>query len=161
MEANACLMLWPKKKIILLQIKKVPKYCTYLHTEFQVNGNKYTEGSTKHPLLKQLSLDLFKIESSGLKKHDSFSRWMSKELGEVVDLGIKSSSDALWSSIEIVNAADGPSAPTNEQLDAYAVSPSLAQDQLFSILDISPSCSYIGLKTKVCNLFYISNYCQS
>lgn len=115
----------------------------------EVNGNKYTEGSTKHPLLKQLSLDLFKIESSGLKKHDSFSRWMSKELGEVVDLGIKSSSDALWSSIEIVNAADGPSAPTNEQLDAYAVSPSLAQDQLFSILDISPSCSYIGLKTKV------------
>uniref|UniRef100_J3LPD2 CG-1 domain-containing protein n=1 Tax=Oryza brachyantha TaxID=4533 RepID=J3LPD2_ORYBR len=115
----------------------------------QVNGNKYTEGSTKHSLLKQLSVDLFKIESTGLKKHDSFSRWMSKELGEVVDLDIKSSSDAFWSSSEIVNAADGPSAPTNGQLDAYVVSPSLAQDQLFSILDISPNCSYIGSKTKV------------
>ncbi|KAF0911884.1 hypothetical protein E2562_012355 [Oryza meyeriana var. granulata] len=115
----------------------------------EVKGNKYTEGSAKHPLLKQLSLDLFKIESSGLKKHDSFSRWMSRELGEVVDLDIKSSSDAFWSSIEIVNTADGPSVPTNEHLDAYVVSPSVSQDQLFSILDISPSCSYIASKTKV------------
>ncbi|KAL5217929.1 hypothetical protein ABZP36_018613 [Zizania latifolia] len=115
----------------------------------EVNGNKYTEGSTKHPLLKQLSLDLFKTESAGLKKHDSFSRWMSKELGEVVDLDIKSSCDAFWSSAEIVDVAVGPSAPTNEQLDAYVVSPSLSQDQLFSILDVSPSCSYIGSKTKV------------
>uniref|UniRef100_A0A0D9VUR7 CG-1 domain-containing protein n=1 Tax=Leersia perrieri TaxID=77586 RepID=A0A0D9VUR7_9ORYZ len=115
----------------------------------EVNGNKCTEGSTKHPLLKQLSLDLFKIESSGLKKHDSFSRWMSRELGEVVDLDIKSSSDAFWSSTEIVNAADGPSVPANGHLDAYVVSPSLSKDQLFSILDISPSCSYIGSKTKV------------
>ncbi|TVU46785.1 hypothetical protein EJB05_06346 [Eragrostis curvula] len=117
--------------------------------EPEVNGNRYTEGSIKHPLLKQSSLDLLKIESTGLKKHDSFSRWMSKELTGVVDLDIKSSSDTLWSSIETVNVSDGSSVLTNEQLGAYIVSPSLSQDQLFSILDVSPSCAYIGLNTKV------------
>jgi len=113
------------------------------------NFNRYTEGSIKHPLLKQLSVDLFKLEGAGLKKHDSFSKWMSKELPEVVDLDMKSNSDAFWSSIETVNVGDGSSTPTNEQLDAYVVSPSLSQDQLFSILDVSPSCTYIGQKTKV------------
>ncbi|KQK21448.1 calmodulin-binding transcription activator 3 isoform X2 [Brachypodium distachyon] len=115
----------------------------------EMNNNRYTEGSIKHPLLRQSSLDLFKLECTGLKKHDSFSRWMSKELPEVVDLDIKSNSDAFWSSIETVNVADGSSMPTNEQLDAYAVNPSLSQDQLFSILDVSPSCAYIDEKTKV------------
>ncbi|GJN41058.1 hypothetical protein PR202_gn00382 [Eleusine coracana subsp. coracana] len=118
-------------------------------TSAEVNGTRYTDGSIKHPLLKQSSVDLLKIEPTGLKKHDSFSRWMSKELTGVVDLDIKSSSDTLWSSIEILNVSDGSSVPTNEQLDAYVVSPSLSQDQLFSILDVSPSCAYIGLNTKV------------
>ncbi|KAG2551526.1 hypothetical protein PVAP13_9KG402400 [Panicum virgatum] len=115
----------------------------------EVNGSRYTEGSIKHPLLKQLSLDLMTIEPTGLKKHDSFSRWMSKELEEVVDLGIKSTSDAFWSNIETVKVPDGSNVLTNEQLDAYAVSPSLSQDQLFSILDVSPSCIYVGTNTKV------------
>ena len=97
------------------------------------------------------------IEPTGLKKHDSFSRWMSKELEEVVDLGIKSTSDAFWSNIETVKVPDGSNVLTNEQLDAYAVSPSLSQDQLFSILDVSPSSIYIGTNTKVCKLFYVLN----
>lgn len=116
---------------------------------FQVNGDRYKDGGIKHPLLKQSSLDLLTIETPGLKKHDSFSRWMSKELEEVVDLGIKSTSDAFWSSIETVKVPDGSNVLTNEQLDAYVVSPSLSQDQLFSILDVSPSCAYIGTNTKV------------
>ncbi|OEL37238.1 Calmodulin-binding transcription activator 1 [Dichanthelium oligosanthes] len=115
----------------------------------EVNGNRHTEGSIKHPLLKQSSLDLLAIEPTCLKKHDSFSRWMSKELEDVVDLGIKSTSDAFWSNIETVKVPDGSNVLTNEQLDAYVVSPSLSQDQLFSILDVSPSCSYIGTNTKV------------
>ncbi|KAG2540334.1 hypothetical protein PVAP13_9NG549214 [Panicum virgatum] len=115
----------------------------------EVNGNRYTEGSIKHPLLKQSSLDLMTIEPTGLKKHDSFSRWMGKELEEVVDLGIKSTSDAFWSNIETVKVPDGSNVLTNEQLDAYVVSPSLSQDQLFSILDVSPSYVYIGTNTKV------------
>ncbi|XP_047090690.1 calmodulin-binding transcription activator 3-like isoform X2 [Lolium rigidum] len=114
----------------------------------EVNFSRYTEGSIKHPLLKQLSLDLFKPECAGLKKHDSFSKWMSKELPQVVDLDMKSNCDAFWSGIETVSVADGSITPT-EQLDAYAVSPSLSPNQLFSILDVSPSCMYIGQKTKV------------
>ncbi|CAN6294857.1 unnamed protein product [Urochloa humidicola] len=115
----------------------------------EVNGSRCTEGSIRHPLLKQSSLDLLTIEPTGLKKHDSFSRWMSKELEEVVDLGIKSTSDAFWSNIETVKVPDGSSVLTNEQLDAHVVGPSLSQDQLFSILDVSPSCAYIGTNTKV------------
>ncbi|XP_021316766.1 calmodulin-binding transcription activator 3 isoform X3 [Sorghum bicolor] len=115
----------------------------------EVNGDRYNDDSIKHPLLKQSSLDLLTIETPGLKKHDSFSRWMSKELEEVVDLGIKSTSDAFWSSIETVKVPDGSNVLSNEQLGAYVVSPSLSQDQLFSILDVSPSCAYIGTNTKV------------
>ena len=124
---------------------------------FQVNGDRYNDGSIKHPLLKQSSLDLLTIETPGLKKHDSFSRWMSKELEEVVDLGIKSTSDAFWSSIETVKVPDGSNVLSNEQLDAYVVSPSLSQDQLFSILDVSPSCAYIGTNTKVRKVFCTIN----
>ena len=52
---------------------------------------------------------------------------------------------------------DGSNVLTNEQLDAYVVNPSLSQDQLFSILDVSPSCAYIGTNTKVCKLFCALN----
>ncbi|XP_062189056.1 calmodulin-binding transcription activator 1-like isoform X2 [Phragmites australis] len=118
-------------------------------TSSQAENDGYTDLSIRYPLLKQSSLDLFKIEPDGLKKFDSFSRWMSSELPEVVDLDIKSSSDAFWSTTETVNVADGSNIPINEQLDAYVVSPSLSQDQLFSIIDVSPSWAYNGTKTKV------------
>ncbi|VAH27871.1 unnamed protein product [Triticum turgidum subsp. durum] len=118
-------------------------------TSSQVHNDSYTDGSMGYPLLKQSSLDLFKIEPNGLKKFDSFSKWMSDELA--ADLDIKSTSDAFWSSTETVNVADGSSMsiPMNEQLDAYVVSPSLSQDQLFSIIDVSPSWAYTGSQNKV------------
>ncbi|CAM0906827.1 unnamed protein product [Alopecurus aequalis] len=112
-------------------------------------NDSYTDVSMRYPLLKQSSLDLFNMEPNGLKKFDSFSRWMSDELAEVADLDIKSSSDAFWSSAETVNVADGSSIPMGEHLDAYVVSPSLSQDQLFSIIDVSPSWAYTGSKLKV------------
>ncbi|CAN6206127.1 unnamed protein product [Urochloa humidicola] len=118
-------------------------------TSSQAQNDGYTDQSTRYPLLKQSSLDLFKIEPDGLKKFDSFSRWMSNELAEVADLDIKSSSDAFWNTSETVNVADGSSIPINEQLDAFVVSPSLSQDQLFSIIDVSPSWAYNGMKTKI------------
>ncbi|KAK3127743.1 hypothetical protein QOZ80_7AG0577870 [Eleusine coracana subsp. coracana] len=118
-------------------------------TTSQAGNDSYTDRGIRYPLLKQSSLDLFKMEPDGLKKFDSFSRWMSSELAEVVDLDIKSSSDAFWSTTETVNVADGSSIPINEQLDAFVVSPSLSQDQLFSIIDVSPSWAYTGGKTKV------------
>uniref|UniRef100_A0ACD5UK92 Uncharacterized protein n=1 Tax=Avena sativa TaxID=4498 RepID=A0ACD5UK92_AVESA len=118
-------------------------------TSSQVHNDGYTDVSMRYPLLKQSSLDLFNNEPNGLKKFDSFSRWMSDELAEVADLDIKTSSDTFWSSAETVNVADGSSIPINEQLDAYVVSPSLSQDQLFSIIDVSPSWTYTGSKLKV------------
>uniref|UniRef100_A0A804LXM8 DCD domain-containing protein n=1 Tax=Zea mays TaxID=4577 RepID=A0A804LXM8_MAIZE len=93
-----------------------------------VNRDRYNDGSIKHSLLKQSSLDLLTIETPGLKKNDSFSRWMSKEL---------------------------------EELDAYVVNPSLSQDQLFSILDVSPGCAYIGTNTKVCAGIAEADSCAS
>ncbi|KAM0901596.1 hypothetical protein ACQ4PT_019876 [Festuca glaucescens] len=118
-------------------------------TSSQVHNDGYTDASMRYPLLKQSSLDLFNIEPNGLKKFDSFSRWMSDELAEVADLDIKSSSDTFWSNAETVNAADVSSIPINEQLDAYVVSPSLSQDQLFSIIDVSPSWADTDSKIKV------------
>lgn len=118
-------------------------------TPSQAENDGYTDQSVRYPLLKQSSLDLFKIEPDGLKKFDSFSRWMNNELAEVADLDIKSSSDAFWSTTETVNVADGSSLPINEQLDAFVVGPSLSQDQLFSIIDVSPSWAYSGTVTKV------------
>lgn len=118
-------------------------------TSSKAENDGYTDQSVRYPLLKQSSSDLFKMEPDGLKKFDSFSRWMSNELPEVVDLDIKSSSDAFWSTTETVNVADGSSIPINEPLDVFVVSPSLSQDQLFSIIDVSPSWAYNGTKTKV------------
>ncbi|KAJ7968200.1 Calmodulin-binding transcription activator 2 [Quillaja saponaria] len=73
-----------------------------------------------------------------LKKVDSFSRWVSKELGEVDDLQMQSSSGISWSTVESGNIIDDSS-----------LSPSLSQDQLFSITDFSPKWAYAELATEV------------
>lgn len=99
-------------------------------------------------LLKEPSLDLSNTEGDGLKKYDSFSRWMSKELGEVDDSHMKSSSQSYWNFIESDLVEDN-SITTAEHLDSYTMSPSVSQDQLFSILDFSPNWAYTGFETKV------------
>ncbi|XP_020697450.1 calmodulin-binding transcription activator 3 isoform X2 [Dendrobium catenatum] len=99
-------------------------------------------------LLKQASLDLSNVGGDGLKKYDSFSRWMSKELGEVDDSHMKSSSQSYWNFIESENVEDS-SMTTAEHLDSYTMSPSVSQDQLFSILDFSPNWAFTGFETKV------------
>ncbi|XP_058096807.1 calmodulin-binding transcription activator 3-like isoform X2 [Magnolia sinica] len=85
----------------------------------------------------------------GLKKFDSFSRWMSKELGEVADANVQSSSAVYWDTIESGNVVEDSSMSPQEQLDSYMLSPSLSHDQLFSILDFSPNWTYTGSETKV------------
>ncbi|KAJ1396501.1 P-loop containing nucleoside triphosphate hydrolase [Sesbania bispinosa] len=62
-----------------------------------------------------------------LKKVDSFSRWITKELAEVDDLNLQSSPGISWSTDECGHVIDDSS-----------LSPSLSQDQLFSINDFSP-----------------------
>ncbi|KAF2309172.1 hypothetical protein GH714_001017 [Hevea brasiliensis] len=72
-----------------------------------------------------------------LKKVDSFSRWITKELGEVDDLHMRSSSGLSWGTVECGNVVDEES-----------LSPSLSQDQLFSIIDFSPKWAYADSKTE-------------
>ncbi|XP_074585164.1 calmodulin-binding transcription activator 3-like isoform X2 [Curcuma longa] len=100
-------------------------------------------------LLKQLSLDLSSLQGEGLKKYDSFSRWMSKELGEVEDTHIKTSPGVYWSTVGS-DIVVGDSDITNQgSADAYIMSLSLSQDQLFSIIDFTPNWVHAGMETKV------------
>ncbi|XP_019440343.1 PREDICTED: calmodulin-binding transcription activator 2-like [Lupinus angustifolius] len=73
-----------------------------------------------------------------LKKVDSFSRWVSKELGEVDDLNMQSTPGISWSTDECGHVMDDAS-----------LSPSLSQDQLFSINDFSPKWAYAESETEV------------
>ncbi|KAJ3673420.1 hypothetical protein LUZ60_006794 [Juncus effusus] len=106
------------------------------------------------PSLEDHNLSLLKHQSGDLKKHDSFYRWMSKELNGAIDeLSAKSSSDLYWSSVagesNAVIGDSNVSITNNENLDSEILSPSVSQDQLFSIIDFSPCWAYIGSETKV------------
>ena len=98
--------------------------------------DKLTEGNTSYALtLKKPLLD----GEEALKKVDSFSRWVTKELGD--DLHLKTSSGISWSTDECGNVVDDSS-----------LSPSLSQDQLFSILNFSPKWAYTDSETEVRNI---------
>lgn len=73
-----------------------------------------------------------------LKKVDSFSRWITKELEEVDDLHMQSSPGISWSADECGHVIDDSS-----------LSPSLSHDQLFSINDFSPNWAYAESETEV------------
>ncbi|KAL5217865.1 hypothetical protein ABZP36_018549 [Zizania latifolia] len=105
--------------------------------------DKTLEDAINYPLLKTQSSSLSDILKDSFKKSDSFTRWMSKELGEVDDSQIKSSSGVYWNSEETDNIIEASSS------DQFTVGPVLAQDQLFSIVDFSPTWTYAGSKTRV------------
>ncbi|KAK7302526.1 hypothetical protein RJT34_13418 [Clitoria ternatea] len=73
-----------------------------------------------------------------LKKVDSFSRWITKELGEVAELNMQSSPGISWSTDEC-----------GQVIDDTSLSPSLSQDQLFSINDFSPKWAYAESEIEV------------
>ena len=102
---------------------------TYPENDMPLDGNANYAFSLKKSLLDG---------EESLKKVDSFSRWVSKELGEVDDLQMQSSSGIAWSTVECGNVSDDAS-----------LSPSLSQDQLFSIVDFSPKWAYIDVETEV------------
>ncbi|KAK4743251.1 hypothetical protein SAY87_001252 [Trapa incisa] len=81
---------------------------------------------------------LLKDGEESLKKVDSFSRWVSNELGEVESLQMQSSTGLNWSTDECETVIDDSS-----------LSPSISQDQLFSIIDISPKWAYTDSKIQV------------
>ena len=74
---------------------------------------------------------------------------MSKELGDVNESHMQSSSGAYWDSVESENRVDESNISPEEHLDNYTLGPSLSQDQLFSIIDFSPNWAYEGSTVKV------------
>ncbi|KAE8704926.1 Calmodulin-binding transcription activator 3 [Hibiscus syriacus] len=87
--------------------------------------------------------------AEGLKKLDSFNRWMSKELGDVDESHTHSNSGAYWDEVEGENGVDVSSIPSQGQLDTFMLGPSLSHDQLFSIIDFSPNWAYVGSEIKI------------
>uniref|UniRef100_A0A804LQ35 CG-1 domain-containing protein n=1 Tax=Zea mays TaxID=4577 RepID=A0A804LQ35_MAIZE len=112
----------------------------------QQNDGSLEEAAIGYPFLKTQSSNLSDILKDSFKKTDSFTRWMSKELPEVEDSQIHSSSGGFWSTGE---ANDIIEASSHEPLDQFTVSPMLSQEQLFSIVDFAPNWTYVGSKTKI------------
>ncbi|KAF3778001.1 Calmodulin-binding transcription activator 2, partial [Nymphaea thermarum] len=103
--------------------------------------------SSKGPLVDNLYND----ENLGLKKLDSFGRWMSREIGVDCDEPLTTSdSGNYWSTLNPqVSDKDVSSLSGHMQLDVDPLGPSLSQEQLFSIIDFSPDWAYSGVETKV------------
>ncbi|KAJ6916966.1 calmodulin-binding transcription activator 3-like isoform X2 [Populus alba x Populus x berolinensis] len=106
-----------------------------------LEGKSMHSSSVKHHILDGSGTE-------GLKKLDSFTRWMSKELGDV-EPQVQSSSGSYWITAESENGVDDSSNPSQGNLDAYLLSPSVSQDQLFSIIDFSPNWAYADTEIKV------------
>ncbi|XP_027078238.1 calmodulin-binding transcription activator 3-like [Coffea arabica] len=111
------------------------------------NGNLGIEGKAEYPTLRQPLLD--GVLKEGLKKLDSFDRWMSRELGDVNESHIQSSSGTYWETVGNDDGLGDSNIAPQVHIDSYMMSPSIAQDQLFSIIDFSPNWAYSGSEMKV------------
>lgn len=93
------------------------------------------------------------LGEEGLKKMDSFNRWMSKELGDVGVIAdanesfTQSTSRTYWEEVESEDGSNGHN--SRRDLDGYVMSPSLSKEQLFSIDDFSPSWTFVGCEVTV------------
>ncbi|CAN6466613.1 unnamed protein product [Victoria cruziana] len=127
-----------------------------LNNKSHVNSSSYLQtvgikselsDSLKGPLVENLYND----ENLGLKKLDSFGRWMSREIGVDCDEPLTASdSGNYWSTLNPqVSDKDVSSLSGHMQLDVDPLGPSLSQEQLFSIIDFSPDWAYSGVETKV------------
>lgn len=118
--------------------------------DIEPNALSNLASSEKAPYLSTMKQHLLDgaLGEEGLKKMDSFNRWMSKELGELGDVGVTadanesfthSSSTAYWEEVESEDVSNG----------GYVMSPSLSKEQLFSIIDFAPNWTYVGCEVKV------------
>jgi len=89
------------------------------------------------------------VAEEGLKKLDSFNRWMSKELGDVEESSKHSPSSSYWDTVESENGVDSITIPSQGHLENYVLDPSICYDQLFSIIDYSPSWAFEDTEIKV------------
>ncbi|CAA3011808.1 calmodulin-binding transcription activator 3-like [Olea europaea subsp. europaea] len=111
------------------------------------NGHLNVKDNANYPALRQPYLD--GLLKEGLKKLDSFDRWMSKELGDVTELDTQPGSGAYWETVGIEDGGDDSGISARVPLDNYILGPSLSQDQLFSIDEFSPNWAYAGSEIKV------------
>ncbi|WOG84524.1 hypothetical protein DCAR_0103708 [Daucus carota subsp. sativus] len=111
------------------------------------DNSSTVDGKTNYSALKPPFLG--GIMKDGLKKLDSFDRWMTKELGDVNEPQIQSSSGTYWEAVGSEVGVVNSNISSQVELDPYIMSPSLSQDQLFSIVDFSPNCAYSGTEVKV------------
>uniref|UniRef100_A0A5B6Z4F1 Putative calmodulin-binding transcription activator 3 n=1 Tax=Davidia involucrata TaxID=16924 RepID=A0A5B6Z4F1_DAVIN len=118
-----------------------------MQNDLQIERNLTVEGKADYSALRQPLLGGFLKE--GLKKLDSFDRWMSKELGDVNGPHKQSSSGVYWESVGSEDGVGDSSMAPQVHLDTYMLGPSLSQDQLFSIIDFSPNWAYAGSEMKV------------
>lgn len=117
-------------------------------------NNLTTEGKSFYS--SAVKQHLFDGSTEGLKKIDSFNRWMSKELGDVKESNMQSSSGVYWETVESENGVDDSGVSPQARLDSYMLSPALSQDQLYSIIDFSPNWAYVGSEVKVYLIFNIT-----
>lgn len=139
------------------------KHQTHDNDNSQPSQNEYSvkleseNGPFEYPFYPHLQKQLLQQCSSeaggqeGFKKMDSFGRWMSREIGgDGEDSLVASDSSKYWNSLENQNGVEEVSSLSRQmQFDNDLMSPSLSQDQLFSILDFSPDWAYPELETKV------------
>ncbi|KAL7157163.1 hypothetical protein ABFS83_02G059400 [Erythranthe nasuta] len=110
------------------------------HAMNQNMENLTSMGNENYSLfLKKPSISGLQKEEN-LKKADSFSRWIAKELEDYDELNLQSNNGISWS---------GYGMPAQLQVDLDTLNPSISQDQLFSIMDFSPNWAYTNMKTKV------------
>ena len=114
-----------------------------LESHLTLEGKSIYSSATRHHLFDG------SLAEEGLKKLDSFNRWMSKELGDVDESHMQSSSGAYWDVVEGQNGVDVSTIPSQGHLDSFMLGGSLSHDQLFSIIDFSPNWAYIGSEIKV------------
>ncbi|KAJ4902762.1 Calmodulin-binding transcription activator 3 [Raphanus sativus] len=126
--------------------------------DIEPNALSNLASSEKAPYLSTMKQHLLDgaLGEEGLKKMDSFNRWMSKELGELGDVGViadtnesftHSSSTAYWEEVESEDVSNVHN--SRRDLDGYVMSPSLSKEQLFSIIDFAPNWTYVGCEVKV------------
>lgn len=77
---------------------------------------------------------------------------MDNEFDEVDESMSKPSSISNWDTVESENLVDDSGFPPQVHMDAYLLSPVLSQEQLFNIIDSSPSWAYTASETKLCEV---------
>ncbi|KAI4299095.1 hypothetical protein L6164_032586 [Bauhinia variegata] len=116
-----------------------PKQHTDAHSQFLRKSDYENEVPAEESFNYALTIKRTLLDGEeSLKKVDSFSRWITKELGEVTDLHTQSSLGISWSTDE-----------SGHVIDEASLSPSLSLDQLFSIHDFFPKRAYTESETEV------------